>query len=73
MNENDNRNEGPRLNENRDSRSEKPAAAFVLSLIAGLWMLAMGSVTGWGCMGGHGGSGYVGAGRGYDWIWHHTR
>ncbi len=37
----------------------RPVAAFVVSLIAGLWMLAMGGMMGWGYMGG------------YGWMWRH--
>ncbi len=42
-------------------------AAFVFSLLAGLWMLIMGGVTAWNYSRGHawGGSGAFG------WAWHH--
>jgi len=53
-------------------------AAFVVSLIAGIWMLAMGGMMGWGNMGGWSGGGHMttttgpagGAGYG-DWMWQH--
>jgi hypothetical protein len=55
------------MEEARPQRTEQPTAAFVLSLLAGLWMLAggmMGSL-GWGGMMGMMG-GWQGAG---GWMW----
>ena len=53
--------------------TEKPAAAFVLSLLAGLWMLAMGTWTmGWSPNGAYGGWGMGGMmGSGGGWMWGH--
>jgi hypothetical protein len=56
--------------------SEQPTVAFVLSLLAGLWMLGMGGMMdgfGWGMMGGGRGLGY-GQGMGQwegmqGWMW----
>jgi hypothetical protein len=52
---------------------EKPAAAFVLSLLAGLWMLAMGSWTmGWSPNGAWGADGWgMGGMMGGGWMWGH--
>ena len=41
------------------SQNERPIAAFVVSLIAGLWMLTMGGMMGWG---------YMSASH---WMWQH--
>lgn len=50
----------------------KPVVAFVVSLLAGLWMLASSTA---GCMGWHGGMGtgrmMGGMGRGGMWMWRH--
>jgi hypothetical protein len=46
-------------------RTEQPTAAFVLSLLAGLWMLAAG-----GMMSGFGWGGMMGGGQGTSgWMW----
>jgi hypothetical protein len=46
-------------------RTEPPTAAFVLSLLAGLWMLAAG-----GMMGGFGWGGMMGGWQGmHGWMW----
>ncbi len=55
---------------------DRPVGAFVVSLIAGLWMLAMGGMMGWGYMGSRGWSGNMyaggpGAGGAYNWMWAH--
>jgi len=53
--------------------------AFVVSLIAGIWMLAMGGMMGWGTMGGYGWAGNMmddggpGNASNYDWMWQHHR
>lgn len=53
------------MSSDRPQTEEKPTAAFVLSLIAGLWMVAMGGwMPGWPTMGG-----MMGAGGG--WMWGH--
>ncbi len=66
------------MNPNDKPTADRPVAAFVLSLIAGLWMLAMGSMMGWGYMG-YGWGGHM-AGNGgaanpsaYAWMWQHHR
>lgn len=63
------------MSEDKKPTPGKPAAAFVVSLIAGLWMLAMGGMMGRGYMGGHGWGGHMmngdHTGGGYDWIWQH--
>src|ERR1019366_1593203 len=48
--------------EEQIQRTEQPTAAFVLSLLAGLWMLAAG-----GMMGGFGWGGMMGDGT--AWVW----
>ena len=55
-------------------KNEKPTAAFVLSLLAGLWMLAAGGMMrgyGWGgMMGGHGWGGMMGSWpEMHNWMW----
>jgi hypothetical protein len=55
-------------------QNERPIAAFVVSLIAGLWMLIMGGMTGWGYMSsGHWGGEMHGGNQGragaYNWMW----
>ncbi len=55
-------------------KNEKPTAAFVLSLLAGLWMLAAGAMMrgyGWGgMMGGHGWGGMMGSWpEMHNWMW----
>jgi hypothetical protein len=51
------------MSETQMQRSEQPTVAFVLSLLAGLWMLAAGGMMGgfgWeGMMGGHGMAGWM--------------
>jgi hypothetical protein len=61
--------------EEQIQRTEQPTAAFVLSLLAGLWMLAAGGMTGgwgWGGMmgGWHGMGGWMsGRGMGNFGVW----
>ncbi len=54
-----------------NSTRGKPVAAFVVSLIAGLWMTAVGGMMGWG------GQMMRGPGQGgngsYEWMWQHHR
>jgi len=55
---------------------ERPTAAFVLSLLAGLWMLAMGGwMMSWSPAGGNGTWGWGGMGgmmgSGAGWMWGH--
>jgi len=53
---------------------ERPTAAFVLSLLAGLWMLAMGVwMMSWSPAGGNGTWGWGGMGgmMGSNWMWGH--
>ena len=54
-------------------KNEKPTAAFVLSLLAGLWMLAAGGMMGgygWGGMMGGGWGGMMGGWPGmHRWMW----
>jgi hypothetical protein len=51
--------------EEQIQRTEQPTAAFVLSLLAGLWMLAAGSM-----MGGFGWGGMMGGWQHMDgWMW----
>ncbi len=55
-------------------KNEKPTAAFVLSLLAGIWMLAAGGMMGgyrWGgMMGGDGWGGMMGGWPGmHSWMW----
>ena len=50
--------------EEQIQRTEQPAAAFVLSLLAGLWMLAAG-----GMMGGFGWGGMMGGQGMGGWMW----
>ena len=67
------------MNESEKSRSGKPVAAFAVSLIAGLWMLVMGGMVGWGHMGEPGRGGHMmGGGHkmdggpyggGFGWMW----
>ena len=53
------------MSERQVQRTEQPTAAFVLSLLAGLWMLATG-----GMMGGFGWGGMMGGWPGMGgWIW----
>jgi hypothetical protein len=59
------------MSEGQIQTTEKPTVAFVLSLLAGLWMLAAGGMMGgfvwWGMMGGqHGMARWQGMG---DWMW----
>jgi hypothetical protein len=63
------------MNEELKPTPDRPLAAFVVSLIAGLWMLAMGSMMGWGYMGGYGRTGHMtyDGGLGYGWMWQHHR
>lgn len=52
----------------QSSSNGPPIAAFVLSLIAGIWMLAMsGTMTGWAPSWGGPGGGMMGGG----WMWNH--
>jgi len=54
------------MSETQIQRTEQPTTAFVLSLLAGLWMLAAG-----GMMGGFGWGGMMGGWHGMGgWIWH---
>jgi hypothetical protein len=55
---------------NEERKPVRPVAAFVVSLIAGLWMLAAGGMMGWGYMGGYGWGGHMGENYG-DWMWKH--
>jgi hypothetical protein len=63
------------MSETQIQRTEQPTAAFVLSLLAGLWMLAAGGTMGgfgWGGMmgGWHGMGGWMwGRGIGSYWVW----
>ncbi len=67
------------MNENQKPMSGKPVAAFAVSLIAGLWMLVMGGMAGWGYMGGPGWGGQMMGGDhmmdsghyggGFGWMW----
>jgi len=62
--------------EDRRTNYAKPVAAFVISLIAGLWMLVMGGMMGWAFLGGGGWGGMMDGGRyrgggAYDWMWRH--
>jgi hypothetical protein len=51
--------------EERIQKTEQPTAAFVLSLLAGLWMLGAG-----GMMGGFGWGGMMGGWQGmHGWMW----
>jgi hypothetical protein len=51
--------------EQQTQRTEQPTVAFVLSLLAGLWMLAAG-----GMMGGFGWGGMMGGWQGmHAWMW----
>ena len=53
------------MSEGQIRRTEQPTAAFVLSLLAGLWMLAAG-----GMMGGFGWGGMMGGWHGMgSWMW----
>ena len=53
------------MSEGQIRRTEQPTAAFVLSLLAGLWMLAAG-----GMMGGFGWRGIMGRWQGMGgWMW----
>ena len=64
------------MNEEKKPISNRPTAAFVVSLIAGLWMLLAGGMAGWGFMGGHGwgwGGHMMSDGHpgGRTWMWNH--
>ncbi len=67
------------MNQGQKPAPGKPVAAFVISLVAGLWMLAMGGMMGWGYMGGPGWGGHMmhGGDHGnagpYGWMWQHHR
>lgn len=50
---------------------DKPLIAFVVSLIAGIWMLAAGGMTTMGHAGGPGGGMTGGWHHGRNWMWHH--
>ena len=53
------------MSEEQIQRTEQPTAAFVLSLLGGLWMLAAG-----GMMGGFGWGGMMGGWQGmHGWMW----
>lgn len=60
---------------NQSSDEQKPVAAFVMSLIAGLWMLASGGMMtagyGWGAMNGGYMMGPGGYGDMHSWMWRH--
>ena len=61
------------MSEDKKPTPGRPVAAFVVSLIAGAWMLYMGSMMGWGYMGSHGWGGHMmdgdHYGGGYGWMW----
>ena len=62
------------MNDEQKPASGKAVAAFVVSLIAGIWMLFAGGMMGWGYWGGHGGGGHMmsdGRGGGGSWMWNH--
>jgi hypothetical protein len=59
----------------RSPHEERPVAAFIVSLIAGLWMFASGGWMmaggGWTGMMGGGMMGWQGYGGASTWMWHH--
>lgn len=60
------------MSEGRSADEQRPVAAFTVSLIAGLWMIASAGMMGLG-WGGMMGSDYMAGGRGYGgmytWVW----
>jgi len=62
------------MDTDQSQNEKKPVAAFVLSLIAGLWMLASGGMMaaryGWGTMNGGYMMGARGSGGMHSWMWH---
>lgn len=63
------------MNEENKPNTNRPTAGFVLSLIAGLWMLLTGGMVGMGYTSGHGWGGHMMEGGhhgdGYGWMWRH--
>lgn len=63
------------MEEEKKRNANRPTAAFVVSLIAGLWMLFAAGMGGMEHMRGHGWGGRMmdgwGHGGGYGWMWRH--